>query len=1059
MDESNPLLDHILSCIFGLLKKHFSLLISDNPQYKGLYDIIKKLIIQKCLKKFLSLNNPSRNLTNNMSGCFTLLIIGGSIFHWTNCIPELIEECYKNSNSSFCYIILRALGYIDSFIHYNRDKKSSYDDILILTFRERNKIKDKLTDNNKYVFKFIFDKFCEIENNNTINANIKNEIIEVILDIIRCWTIYGLNILKNENIANIVYYIMENYEIKNPEAFSDLVNESISNSDNAQKYEEIDIDGEMTPEELSSELFKIINLEEKKGLDTLINFVFKKIEYFQSIEIKNQIIPEAQKKLYHSYIIILESIINNYIYFFFNFSKEDKERSQTLLSYYNYYLKHKNRQISSIFMESMGTVCHFICNFYRFSGLNNEQKAEFKNYFNDILKGVMENCAYNNINYNNISLLDTEIITQEENKNLNIKKYNEFIGENDDNKNNNQNDDDDPLEEIITLDFYRNASTGVFDNIICIIRENYGDKETSTFIEDIVSPIISVDEKNILNDVNYGLKLDVIFLVLSSFSDNFRIIDNNIKDSMNIIINIINYFLDSKIVISNQLILVDFIILIYKYSKMIGYEVNIFYKTIKFLMLISKNIKNDIIENCCYMVIANICSEKNDNINLDINIIEEFFNLFKEKYPLNQDKKLIQLKTILKIILSLLGIKKESSKEKISPDKIKQYKDLLNKICEPIYLQLEEFLDNYEKNIKNISDINIKSKLIFEIKKCYKIQKKIIERLELFDLELKKDFIKDYIDKYVVLTEKCLNLFYNEGKLMKKVYIFYEKNARIISEKCQNNFDKINKIFITFFLSNKSENNFNIISILKELYSSLLSSAKKDLQNYNLYNTYILEQYFIIMQNGIKMIKNSDNKNPKIKDKLYLICDFHNKVFPNLIIINQNEALQLLNDIILFFIESINLLISLESIEITRELTIASLIESFNVLYQNKYFYEIYRNSPIINNIMQSLWNIIKLKGFNDLSRKTLVNFYNIVRKIDLDNFFEIFKNLIGENFEEKNIKSMMNYFQIFINEDKTSKDMIVIVIEIIQGKGDWKQFENLLILAERQKFLNKIKK
>ena len=213
------------------------------------------------------------------------------------------------------------------------------------------------------------------------------------------------------------------------------------------------------------------------------------------------------------------------------------------------------------------------------------------------------------------------------------------------------------------------------------------------------------------------------------------------------------------------------------------------------------------------------------------------------------------------------------------------------------------------------------------------------------------------------------------------------------------------------------------------------------------------------MQNGIKMIKNSDNKNPKIKDKLYLICDFHNKVFPNLIIINQNEALQLLNDIILFFIESINLLISLESIEITRELTIASLIESFNVLYQNKYFYEIYRNSPIINNIMQSLWNIIKLKGFNDLSRKTLVNFYNIVRKIDLNNFFEIFKNLIGENFEEKNIKSMLNYFQIFINEDKTSKDMIVIVIEIIQGKGDWKQFENLLILAERQKFLNKIKK
>ena len=150
MEETNKLLIHIISCIFDLLKKHFKLLLSMDPKNKGIYDNIKilimkcdniKILIMKCLERYLTMNNPDKLMTRYVADCLSVLILGGVFYHWTSCIPDLINESMK-SNLNLCYLVLRALADIDILIHYNRIEEESYTSPLIISNGERMQIKD-----------------------------------------------------------------------------------------------------------------------------------------------------------------------------------------------------------------------------------------------------------------------------------------------------------------------------------------------------------------------------------------------------------------------------------------------------------------------------------------------------------------------------------------------------------------------------------------------------------------------------------------------------------------------------------------------------------------------------------------------------------------------------------------------------------------------------------------------------------------------------------------------------------------------------------------------------
>ena len=1043
MEETNKLLIHIISCIFDLLKKHFKLLLSMDPKNKGIYDNIK-ILIMKCLERYLTMNNPDKLMTRYVADCLSVLILGGVFYHWTSCIPDLINESMK-SNLNLCYLVLRALADIDILIHYNRIEEESYTSPLIISNGERMQIKDKLINHNEIVIKYIIYIYNGIKN--ISDENNKNRFISAILDTVRCWANFKINILKQLDLAKIVYFIMNNYFIEIPEKFSFLVMDCISKSDNAKIYQSIDTDKGETPEQLSEKIFKSINYEEKKGLDLLLEFLFPNLDFFKENDPSK--LSENKRKLFISYLHILASIIENYIYLFFNFSEE---RSSKMLEYFKFFLKYKKRKISSLFVEGMGEMRNFINNFYRFSGLNDDQKSDFANYFMSIFFGVLENCAYHKLDLEKTSLLDKEIL----NNSLSLDKNSAYFN-NSESKNSFEEYDTEFVEELMTIDDYRNIAGDVFYNIFFIFLENFGDNASAFFLEKKILPRIY--DNDILNDANYPLIVDVIFFAICSLSEIFDVLDNNQLKSLNVILNVINNFLQMKIVIENSRILIDFMILIYKYHNFIAKEAELFFKVIKFLLNVSKIISNEKIEQSCYVILSTLCYEKSDKIQNDFKLIDEIFSLFNSKYEKYDYKKIFDLKNIIGIVLSLLGIKRYDSKNDLSQEQLDFYKNITEKISLPINTGIKELLEKYENRIAN--NLNEKEQLISEINKSYIIQEQIINSLDDFNLQIKIHFVKQYLNKFLFLTEKILNIFYDNNIVMNHIYNFYKNISKTIGENFDENLENINKLFIDFFISDKGDKNYKCILILKDIYLSLIKSAEKNAQLYSIYNKYLLEKYYFIVENFMIKITKSDVKNPLIKEKLKTLCEFHSEIFPKLIIDSSNQKIiKLIEDLITFLIKCIELLKNLEKeIETNGEREIILLIKSFNEIFNNKSF--INSNNPnfiqnYINNIVIALWNIIYFRQFNSISRSFLINFYIMALKYDVNNFCEIFKNLIENNKEIPYIKEIIEFFIIFKDDNKNIKEMIINIIENIKGTGDWKKFQFLFSLTVKEKIARK---
>ena len=1046
MEETDKLLIHIISCIFDLLKKHFKLLLSMDPKNKGLYDNIK-ILIMKCLERYLNMNNPHKLLTIYIADCLSVLILAGVFYHWTSCIPDLINESMK-SNLNLCYIVLRALADIDILIHYNRIEEESYSNPLIISHGERMQIKDKLINHNEIVMKYIIYIYDGIKN--ISDDNNKNRFISAILDTVRCWADFKINILKQLELAKIVYFIMNNYCIENPDKFSFLVMDCISKSDNAKIYQSIDTDKGETPEQLSEKIFKSINYEEKKGLDLLLEFLFPNLEFFKENDPSK--LSENKRKLFISYLHILASIIENYIYLFFNFSEE---RSSKMLEYLKFFLKYKKRKISSLFVEGMGEMRNFINNFYRFSGLNDNQKSDFANYFMNIFFGVLENCAYSKLDLDKTSLLDKEILN---NDSLSLDKNSGYFNKSE-NKNSLEEYDTEFVEELMSIEDYRNIAGDIFYNIFFIFLENFGDDASAFFLEKKILPRIY--DNDVLNTPNYPLIVDVIFFAMCSLSEIFDVVENQVK-SLSVILNVINNFLQTKILVENSRILIDFMIFIYKYNNFIAQDKELFFKVIKFLLDVSKVTINEKIEQSCYVILSNLCYEKSNDIQNDFGLIDEIFSLFNNKYSKYDYKKISPLKNIIGIVLSLLGIKRINSNNILSQEKIAFYNNITEKISLPINTRIKDLLEKYENENVNINN-NLSSReiLISEINKSYIIQEQIITALDEFNLEIKIHFIKQYLNKFLYLTKKIMIIFYDNNTVMNHIFNFYKNISKTIGENFDENLENVNKLFIDFFISDKGNKNYKIILILKEIYLSLIKSAEKNEQLYLIYNKYLLEKYYIIVENFIIKITNSDLKNPIIKEKLKTLFEFHSEIFPKLIIdSSEQKIMKLIDDLITFLIKCIELLKNLEKeIETNGEREIILLIKSFNEIFNNKSFINSNNQNYIqncINNIVIALWNTIYFRQFNSTSRSYLSNFYIMALKYDVNNFCGVFKKLLENNKEISYIKEIIEFFMIFKGDNKNIKEMISNIIENIKGTGDWKKFQFLFSLTAKEKIARK---
>ena len=173
MEENDPLIQHVITCLYSILKLNFKTLLPSNPQHITIYQNVKTIII-KCLEKYLTMKNPPKFITINIADCFSILILSGVFSNWTTCISELIEESKRKNILIIYYIVLRALADINILIYYRKKYEEDDEDgedikltqPLLLIDGERMKIKGELINNNKIVIEYIIDIYNKIKNIN-----------------------------------------------------------------------------------------------------------------------------------------------------------------------------------------------------------------------------------------------------------------------------------------------------------------------------------------------------------------------------------------------------------------------------------------------------------------------------------------------------------------------------------------------------------------------------------------------------------------------------------------------------------------------------------------------------------------------------------------------------------------------------------------------------------------------------------------------------------------------------------------------------------------------------
>ena len=1067
MNENDPLFAHVITCIFSLLKKNISLLLSTNAKDAEIYKGVKNLILGIIKYKYLNIKEPGKLIRKTISDSLTVIIISGIFYHWTTCIEDLIKECYSSGNLEYIYIVLRALGSIDLLIHYNSEilKDEAYEDSVKISQKGKQQIKDKLIDNRKFVIDFLLNIYKHI--GNISNINFRKIIVSQLFDTTKCWINFGLNLLKNSDISQMIYTIMEYCILENPEYFSNMIIDTINNSKNCKTYKYITINENSSPEILSQKLYNSIDKEEKEGMESLLRFILPKLDDLK-IKYTNNNLNEYESKLFKEYAKILSSVIESYIYLFFDFKNDLSEK---ILSWLNYFLKHKKRSISLLFFEGLNEMREFINHYYKFAGLNDKQKINFVNYFMDIVYGVMENCSYQRLDQKDLSLLEQEILCRSASLNpespqtlLSLNDYkNEYL----------ENDVYD-----IDVKQYRENAESVFINIFFILIDNFQDWGTSQFLNKLLSSLEleKINEQSYLNNPLSAIKIDVIFYVISSILEVFEA-----KQAPNAIKNIhklIEIILDSKIVVQNIRIFIDFIILINKFSEKLVLNQDNFKKVLKFLLSATKSFNNQDIVSSCYIIILNICNEINNEIKIDNSFLMEIFNIYQKVYNKYIYPNIKPLEDIVEIILTLSGISRKIIKinkirteENINYDRNLEY--VIQQISSPIHNEIKTLIEKVDYNKQDQKTKNI---LRFEIVKGYLLQGKILSSLKKYSIELRNNFLKDHLNKTLNLTKKIFELFQDDEDVINPLLKFYTENASAIGGNCQETFDLFNKIMLDYYLS--SEKHFKALNTLRLLYLSYLISDDSTNELYFRKNKNILDQYSLIMNTFINNISKEKDINPNITDKIEDISDFHHYIFHKLsfnsplITQNNNDLMKYYNfieKVIDFFINCVNLFMNLNNSSPVGERILSSIIKSFDAFFVNISISREFltkqnnNNSCFVIDIILSLWNLIKCKQFNSSSRNQLILCYFNAISYNINLFNNAFeKCLIKSNkFSQVYIKSIIEYIVCFQNDYESIKNMLYLIFDDTQENAeiDIRSYSNLFSLVVRKKGLKKVNK
>ena len=998
-DPNNALLDHIIICIYGLLKKHIISLVSNYENKQNIYNDIKSLIFECVKKRYLGLENPTNIMRKNICDCISILIITGISSSWETCISDLINEA-KNGIPELTFIALRSIADCDLIMNFfnNENDDEYWDDKLEFQIQEKNKIKEKLIENTELIFNFIYNHvFLNI---NKFENNLKIRIIKSIIDLINFWTKLNLKVLTDRNVYRIMMDLInmiddQNEKIENIKNVAELISKSIVSSKNCKLYEFYDKADENTNiEEVLQRINENVDIEEKNGIDMYLDYLLKIFDEYVKSNINNESILWAYAKIF-------SSIIENYCYFFFDFNNQ---RNGKIFHWLKYFLIHSKRKISWMFFNSIESIMNFITDYYRFFGLNNNQIEEFVNYLIDIFFGIMKNCEHKKLNPNDFSQLQKEILYKSDDSNWTLVNNNYF---------NNINEDLDM--EDIDLEEYRTAAENAFFDIYSIFKYGLNEKYEEYFIKKIIS-LIDLENKNIRNNFNesFAKQLDIILLVFKSITKGI-----DVESSKKIIELINNYILllSDSIYIQNINVFMDYLTFINQFGKGLVLNYECFEKAVLILLPISDKANTDqCLIDSCYIVLFNISSELKGESSFE-NIFNLFYQRFIKIYGNYNHKNIKPLENLINSMFSVIGINRFYLSENSNQDNLIPY---IQKIFEPIISDIHLLIGN----INNFPVDNVISGII----KTYALYKEIFYNISICNDSLKGQFIIDFISNTNNDLINIFKAFPNNMEVFTSIIKFYISIGNMIGEFCLSNFTLLNDIFIELFKVNN--NYFQIVDLFCVIYNKVLNTLNENNQNYLQQNKYISNKFFILINYCIQHLKTKTELNNEVLSQIKYFITFINDVFPLINIQEEQETKEIVQQIIstIKFIVSLTYLINDNRNELIKDNIISIVFKSMTSLLNEKILFYISSNSTedeyrnFIKEIVNSTYKLLYMKEFSFLSGQELSKLYYVIIKSKYQIFCDFFCELLKsrELFTNDYIINIYNYIAFF-NNDKDS--------------------------------------
>ena len=1069
-DSQNLILDHIITCIYGLLKKHILTLIKENEKQVNIYNDIKLLVFQCVNKRYLNLDNPSYTMKNKICECISILIISGITHSWKSSIEDLIKEAENNNNKNkaeLIYICLRAIADCNSIINLkeednynnngndknNKDKnndrkdndnndnesnsnndnnkknnkdndENGWEDNLNFEIKQKIDIKEKLMSKGRIIFEFIYKVYINI---NQFEKGLKNRIIEAIIDLIIFWTQFDLNILTNNDISTIMIDLINqtindsqnnNTILKN---VAELINAAILSSQNCRLYEfYAKIEESDSPEEVIQTINNNINSEEKKGIEKWLDFIISKLEQYKDSKNKNTEILWPLAKMF-------SSMTENYIYLFLDLNNH---KNEAIFKWLRIFISDK-RIISWMFFSTIENMMFFITDYFRFYSYDDFQKNKFYDYLMSILLSIMENCSYKKLKEDDFSELLKEILFQNNESDWNYKSNNNYI---------NEEDNDFQLSDI-DINGYRNSAEEVLYSIVTIFKSGFN---TNIYELDFYNKLLSlVNINNNINNIqpneinNTLIKLDVLLFTLKSTMKAL-----NIESNPNVfkLINEYIFNLQNSVYIQNVPIFIDYLLLINQYCPFIDEKNidNIFEK----LLLVSAKNNNQILVNSCYIIIRNICREFKPNkiYNKYFDVLFRRYNLICDNYTLND---ISALENLIRSMFHTMGINEYYDNVNENGEMNNNYENelisFIERIIEPILFKRIIEKQNDKLKIKNgiIIAFTLYKEIFYHISLCNNnIRKKIIYR-----------FITNSINELINNSQsynnevKIFNLFPDDEGIINPIIEFYLGISTYISEDCISFFNEINNVFIILFQSNIKF--FKIIEFLGSLYKYILQNIKGDENNYNNMNKYIIKNFFFIIKLSINYISSEKEITSETLLRINIFLSTISEYFSNINISGEN--INIFNDIIpiiKFLLDIIDLIVKLKEEEINDKF-ISDIIKTIYSLLNNEIL-NIISNSlspsqkkEFIENILDKIYKLLSTKKMSALSLQILPKLLYQIIYFDVNIFNIAFGTLLlsTKKIESINVNNIVKYIQIYYQNKNNIIEFLNDILSIITNK------------------------